>query len=1080
MTTLDQLKLIRTQLSLQFPETYLELITDDTPRDEEGFRTAIELKRVEYQLPISSGTIGELWAVWQQFIRGISAARPVAPSPSPTPPRRVMSNTGSAPNTAAASTPAVVSALDVTPASAPTRRSTPTFNDLKRRTIAFGSRPEAGTAHNDRLSWSVQQELEFFAVVGGESSSPAGLQDGRELAVTVSTNFPIDASTPAYVSVFGFPADPALEGRFVAVALIPRDVEHLTYDPYPGRIDLRWGLSSGVDGVDVRRSRPGRQLGELTSEDSIAVSADLLSAQDDTCLPGETYTYRVRTLLRYVGSGLSATAPVYSAGEELTCTVPAPESPVEDFEVTKLPLDGGKPRLRLTWRYAGAGVVEIHRMNGRADEDNSGFAGDATEIEALVGARLTGTPSPRGDDRWVHDGVAVDPNTSVVTFSPVVVMGDGTLRVERSTTVVLPPVLGGETEIQERLDYQLLRVGWPEDTHHLRVWSLAPMGQPSGPGRVVDRIEYDRFGGVIFSDRVPGSAALPASSEREIHVRASVLSGGKSIPGPAFVAQYPGRLVFEWQFSTVEKTSKNWRGQTVVEGRRTVVRVRISARDQHRPWPDFGLRLIARTGRPPLWTDANTPDPAQVRTIFGTRVEASKLPTGTWIELGGTPQPLRPGDFVGGFTTESRVIVVGEQGRNPLPAISRSRLPPPLTIECPRCAEQITSAVQVFRCSEPQHQGDPTREVDPRWAAPEPAHYFDHYQPVGALPAATVPCDVCEQPTSAEHCPHCLYSVPSGWWSASPLALALVGATGSGKTTYEQMLMSHLESSLARGIRAPLMDRNLKATTRRKQSRVFRDAGVLPDPTSAHTDNHGVLDPSIFALGRTTNGRERSLVLFDVAGEDMATQEYAQAYGPMLIGADVILLQIDPKQIPEVRQWLRVRSAEAHNIVDAAVVVDSVVSSLRAEAARRSGMASGAAIDQPVAVIFGRFDELIEATESGAGQIGGVVTRGSIARRDPNLILTSPDVGPPTIYDTQDGDDLHHEVRSIMMGVGGDTFLHHLEAQFRTVRYFAVSSLGHRAKDSGRRGLIVDSRGVSPLRVGDPVRWAMSTRPDWV
>ena len=78
-------------------------------------------------------------------------------------------------------------------------------------------------------------------------------------------------------------------------------------------------------------------------------------------------------------------------------------------------------------------------------------------------------------------------------------------------------------------------------------------------------------------------------------------------------------------------------------------------------------------------------------------------------------------------------------------------------------------------------------------------------------------------------------------------------------------------------------------------------------------------------------------------------------------------------------------------------------------------------------------------------------------------------------YDETDGDQIHEEVRSLLMALGATGMVNAVEnpRSGRQVRhrFFAVSALGAPANINGQ-----DVKGIAPFRVLDPLRWVMAQK----
>jgi hypothetical protein len=411
---------------------------------------------------------------------------------------------------------------------------------------------------------------------------------------------------------------------------------------------------------------------------------------------------------------------------------------------------------------------------------------------------------------------------------------------------------------------------------------------------------------------------------------------------------------------------------------------------------------------------------------------------------------------------------------DPLDPPAAPPAPPPMpALRCPRCLKITDLQVQHFRCQgsclrEPDlamtqllHPGtaDPAQLITDRpvFAVVRPVRMERNKQivepPVNAAVCARAGCG---QVSHQHVCPHCHSTLPPNWWAHDVLGVAMVGARSAGKTTYLSALMRHLDRNLLPAMHGHLHPLDPESEVKLAQFRAGLHTGELAPGTLRAAQNEALLRPMLASIGTRPDGRYRSLALFDVAGEDMASAETVRPYSPALTGADLIVLLIDPLQLDGVREWLEGSVPLPAKGAPAVTVVHNVVQEIR----RYRGIASGP-LPQRAAVVFAKFDGLQQAARIPQSGVGSLIGPGNALWRDPYAFSS-------TVYSPPDGRRVHDEVRALLLGMDEIALVSSVEAAFREVQYFAISALGH-----GPRGRRMTTAGASPQRVGDPLRWLM-------
>jgi hypothetical protein len=290
----------------------------------------------------------------------------------------------------------------------------------------------------------------------------------------------------------------------------------------------------------------------------------------------------------------------------------------------------------------------------------------------------------------------------------------------------------------------------------------------------------------------------------------------------------------------------------------------------------------------------------------------------------------------------------------------------------------------------------------------------------------------------------------------SPL-LGMVGRTASGKTVYLTVLNQQLRDVVRRQFDADVYLRgDQQAGTHSVQEwleqyeRALFDRKQLLPPTPP-----GRRVPLVLQLRQEQRRRFRRsrlvstiLSFCDVAGEDLLTQPKAMRQ-PYLAAANGLIVLLDAWQIPKVRTTQQVPPGQEELRPLVQSVLSIVTDTLRdARVPEVRGK-----LATPIAVVVGKFD---------------VVERLLPAQH--YLCTAEPSGGPG--YDEQFGSNVSEHLRKFLDSHGADDVDRHMELNYTTYRYFAVSSLGAAPVQSNGRQE-VPAGGVRPRHVAQPLLWLL-------
>ena len=733
-----------------------------------------------------------------------------------------------------------------------------------------------------------------YLVCTARAGIPGGPEQGRRLAATTSTTVRL-TGTDQYFSVFVYSVEhwalltTAACHRHALGRLLP-EVEDLKVVSEVHGVLLAWRRPKGIDRVRVLRSLPDEDLPDIQDK-SLLLSFTGDSFRDQDAAPGSVYQYKIYT--EAAGLGAAAGTTESSPGLVRTGKVPAVPS-----EITEL--DGSiehresDPGVALSWPVPQRGRVEVFVSRGEPSHETAvGVVLSRDQFAAqleLLGTKIDEPPVTVGDRQtlaWVPLAVRdqredLEPQW---TFTVVTDFDDQYVIGAHKVLTYVGDI--GEAEIDERVDFQLLRASWPEGASFLGVWIIGPGEEVSGPPvRRVTHDEFDRYGGVYLQ--------LPPHAQ-DIVVQAATKYGVEWFTGTTRTVQYPGRWVVRYQLMSKFGGTRS-------------LHLQVDRPD----WPGLGLSLMSNEYGFPLSVN----DPGTT-VQFQTSLPGTELIPGQWVRASPDLRLPRHGHFrlfVSSAADVTPVVI------DPLPEIDKvvhARHAAPL--RCPRCLMPDGMEAQVFRCEgrcpeEPDwpktallRPGATTGPVldRPVFAVPRTSELVRKRMELSApVDQAACPRIDCQGFSHRQVCPHCHADLPPNWWAHDVLGLVVVGARSSGKTTYLSVLVRHLEKNLLPLMRGYLHPVDDVSQAKLDVMRKGVDEGKLETSTVSAANNPGLLDPMVANISESS-GQTRSLAVFDVAGEDMAAAANVLPYSPALAGADLVLILVDPLQLDGIREWLR-------------------------------------------------------------------------------------------------------------------------------------------------------------------------------
>ena len=383
------------------------------------------------------------------------------------------------------------------------------------------------------------------------------------------------------------------------------------------------------------------------------------------------------------------------------------------------------------------------------------------------------------------------------------------------------------------------------------------------------------------------------------------------------------------------------------------------------------------------------------------------------------------------------------------------------TLTCPYCYHKQAPAELYFVCDGQGSPGwesciprkDNQREQHTGYSGLAMPTFAPKRSKNGANPA---PCPGCGASSARRACALCHTPLPVTLVDSPSPLIGMVGGTAAGKTVYLTVLNKQLREVISEPFRADVHlvgeqqagSNSIHEWLQRYERALFTNGQLFgttpPSPSGRRVPLVLQWRHPRRRFGWRTEFRGTILSFCDAAGEDILTQERAdrQRY---LKAADGLIVLLDAYQLPGVRS--RVPLPEDNK--EEKSLVDSVLA-IVTEALRGAGTKTPK-ITVPVAVVVAKVD-VIEP----------LLPEGHFLRQ------ARPRVGDG--YDEHFGANMHEHVRGLLYDRGASRIDRHVEANYATFRYFAVSSLGALPDYNEKE---VNERGVQPKNVAEPLLWLM-------
>ena len=337
-------------------------------------------------------------------------------------------------------------------------------------------------------------------------------------------------------------------------------------------------------------------------------------------------------------------------------------------------------------------------------------------------------------------------------------------------------------------------------------------------------------------------------------------------------------------------------------------------------------------------------------------------------------------------------------------------------------------------------------------------------------------CPNCEKVTRKAICPICHNDLPQSTLQGNDILIAIIGMRSAGKSVYIGTIIHELLNVVL-----PAYNISVSAASVRVRNIYNEVYGCLYDrahPTvPARTDTalvqvkEGTYSPLMYTV-ELPNGKQRNIVFFDAAGEDLENglENMEKVCGYIANPAGIISL-VDPLRIGDIVYSIEETKREAHGFVKIEPDQDlGKIHEYAYDMIRQNNHNARRKVGVPFAVVLTKLDAIHPSDR--------LLVETRIIQKDSRIIETSPHRiirNGIAEFDEGDLEQVSADVRDVLVEKN-NAFITNLEAQFSNCRYFAVSSIGldnsiDVSTENEEPATLITS--PQPHRIEDPVLWIL-------
>jgi GTPase SAR1 family protein len=314
-------------------------------------------------------------------------------------------------------------------------------------------------------------------------------------------------------------------------------------------------------------------------------------------------------------------------------------------------------------------------------------------------------------------------------------------------------------------------------------------------------------------------------------------------------------------------------------------------------------------------------------------------------------------------------------------------------------------------------------------------------------------CIKCKEAAKQLFCDEIKKEIPIEFLSMRSLPIALLGAKASGKSNYIGVLINEIRKKLTNPFNC-----SLSMTCSQESKQAYDNMYYRPlykEGLTAMTTAEGEVPPPLIFPLRFMDMKNRivnmaALTFYDTAGENLNDKNVMHKFNRYITNAQGIILLLDPLQVPNIRNKLIANgfnslpelNTEIYDVLSIIIDVIRSVKNIKEQ------------IEIPLALVFTKIDVLEQYN---------ILPKDSCLREESEHIKRGAFIRP-------DFENTNIQMQDLIDNWLDADLVGYIK-QFKQHSYFGVSSLGGNPTNGGTK---IDSRGIRPRRVLDPLLWLLA------
>lgn len=291
-------------------------------------------------------------------------------------------------------------------------------------------------------------------------------------------------------------------------------------------------------------------------------------------------------------------------------------------------------------------------------------------------------------------------------------------------------------------------------------------------------------------------------------------------------------------------------------------------------------------------------------------------------------------------------------------------------------------------------------------------------------------------------CPSCHNPLPTGYGKFETKFISIIGVTNSGKTVYISQLLKYMSKYVN------FVDMDSYFTSDHEPSFIdsnpVRYGEALPRPTMPKR----LSQPMYYDLVQSVGGgrlKTDTIVLYDIAGENCATVQGMEKFGPFVTKSDGIILLLDPNQLGLAETSV----GNSNGAAELTTVLNTIHGAFRDRKSNNQ-------LEVPVAVCISKSDK-----------IRGILTEEFWG--DITAVRNNSSGEPMKKFNATAYNPLEEILANQMRNGSGQVAHGALRRGYKHFNYFAFSATGCAVEE--RDGLSYPVAPPVPQRIAEPLLW---------